>query len=215
MSNNLSELEIIRRESLTALRNLGIEPYPAEKFEISFSSKEILDEYPTNNEKFANISFAGRLMGKRIMGKAAFAVLQDNVGKIQIYVKGEEICDGDDKTLYEEVFKKHFDIGDILGVKGYVFTTKTGETTIHVKEIKLLSKSLRPLPIVKTDAEGNIFDAFSDPELRYRQRYVDLIVNPHVKEVFLKRTKMVNTMRNFLTDKGYVEVETPILQPLY
>ncbi len=215
MSINLSELEIIRRDSLTALRNLGIEPYPAEKFDISFSSKEILEEYPSNTEKFADISFAGRLMGKRIMGKAAFAVLQDSVGKIQIYVKGEEISVGEDKTLYEEVFKKHLDIGDIVGVKGFVFTTKTGETTIHVREFKLLCKSLRPLPIVKTDAEGNVFDAFSDAELRYRQRYVDLIVNPHVKEVFLKRTKMVNTMRNFLAEKGYIEVETPILQPMY
>jgi len=215
MNQHLSEQEIIRRESLIALRNLGIEPYPAEQFEISFSSTEILADYPANPDKFQDISFAGRLMGKRIMGKAAFAVLQDSAGKIQIYVKGDEICPGEDKTLYEEVFKKHLDIGDIVGVKGYVFTTKTGETTIHVKELKLLSKSLRPLPVVKTDAEGNVHDAFTDPEQRYRQRYVDLIVNPEVRAVFIKRTKMVNTMRSFLAERGYLEVETPILQPLY
>lgn len=215
MSSNHSEQEIIRRESLMALRNMGIDPYPAEEFEITHNSAYILANHPEKTEELQNISFAGRLMGKRIMGKAAFAVLQDSVGKIQIYVKGDEICPGEDKSMYEEVFKKHLDIGDIIGVKGYVFTTKTGETTIHVREFKLLSKSLRPLPIVKTDAEGNVFDAFTDSEQRYRMRYVDLIVNPDVKEVFIKRSKLVNTMRNFLNAHGYIEVETPILQPLY
>lgn len=215
MSQHLSEQEIIRRESLTALRDLGIEPYPAELFEISHSAAHILKQYPDNQEAFKSVSLAGRVMGKRIMGKAAFAVIQDSSTKIQIYVKGDEICPGEDKTLYEEVFKKHLDIGDIIGVKGYVFTTKTGETTIHVSEFKLLSKSLRPLPIVKTDADGNVHDAFTDPEQRYRMRYVDLIVNPEVREVFIKRTKLVNTIRTFLNSFGYIEVETPILQPLY
>jgi lysyl-tRNA synthetase class 2 len=215
MSSNHSELELIRRESLMALRNMGIDPYPAEEFEITHNSAYILANHPEKTEELQKISFAGRLMGKRIMGKAAFAVLQDSAGKIQIYVKGDEICPGEDKSMYEEVFKKHLDIGDIIGVKGYVFTTKTGETTIHVSEFKLLSKSLRPLPIVKTDTEGNVFDAFTDSEQRYRMRYVDLIVNPDVKEVFIKRSKLVNTMRNFLNAHGYIEVETPILQPLY
>ncbi|MFN0275209.1 MAG: lysine--tRNA ligase [Chitinophagales bacterium] len=211
----LSEQEILRRESLQKLIALGIDPYPADAFETSFSSKEILDEFPANADKFKDISFAGRLMGVRLMGKAAFAVLQDSVGKIQMYLKSDEICPGEDKTLYEEVFKKLLDIGDIIGVKGYVFTTKMGETTIHVKEFKLLSKALRPLPVVKTDAEGNVHDAFTDPEQRYRMRYVDLIVNPKVKDVFIKRSIIVNTMRNFLNERGYLEVETPILQPLY
>ncbi len=215
MSNNLSEQEIIRRASLTALRDMGIDPYPAAEFEITHTSAYILANHPEKTDELQEVSFAGRLMGKRIMGKAAFAVLQDSVGKIQIYVKGDEICPGEDKSMYEDVFKKHLDIGDIIGVKGYVFTTKTGETTIHVREFKLLSKSLRPLPIVKTDTEGNVFDAFKDPEQRYRMRYVDLIVNPDVKEVFIKRSKLVNTMRNFLNAHGYIEVETPILQPLY
>ncbi|MBC8172501.1 MAG: lysine--tRNA ligase [Chitinophagales bacterium] len=211
----LSEQEILRRESLEKLRQIGIEPYPADAFTVDYTSREILEEYPANNEKFKQISFAGRLMAVRLMGKAAFAVLQDSAGKIQIYVKSDEICPGEDKTLYDEVFKKLLDIGDIIGVKGYVFTTKMGETTIHVNEFTLLSKALRPLPIVKTDAEGNVHDAFTDPEQRYRMRYVDLIVNPKVKEIFLKRTILVNTIRNFLTERNYVEVETPILQPLY
>lgn len=215
MSQQLSEQEQIRRESLIALRNMGIDPYPAALFEITNTSLEILEGFPSNPDAFKQVSFAGRIMGKRIMGKAAFAVLQDSAGKIQIYVKGDEICPGEDKSLYEEVFKKHLDIGDIIGVRGYVFTTKTGETTIHVSDLKLLSKSLRPLPIVKTDADGNVHDAFTDPELRYRMRYLDLIVNPHVRDVFIKRSKIVNTMRNFLNDHGYLEVETPILQPLY
>lgn len=211
----LSEQEILRRESLARLRELGIEPYPAEAFETMYNSREILEQFPSDNEKFSNISFAGRIMMIRDMGKAAFTVLQDSAGKIQIYMKRDELCPGEDKMLWEEVFKKHLNIGDIIGVKGFVFTTKTGETTIHVKEFKLLSKALRPLPVVKTDAEGNVHDAFTDPEQRYRMRYVDLIVNPQVKEIFLKRTILVNTIRNFLTERGYYEVETPILQPLY
>lgn len=211
----LSEQEILRRESLAKLRELGIEPYPAEAFETIYNSREILEQFPSDNEKFSDISFAGRIMMIRDMGKAAFTVLQDSAGKIQIYMKRDELCPGEDKTLWEEVFKKHLNIGDIIGVKGFVFTTKTGETTIHVKEFKLLSKALRPLPVVKTDAEGNVHDAFTDPEQRYRMRYVDLIVNPQVKEIFLKRTILVNTIRNFLTERGYYEVETPILQPLY
>jgi lysyl-tRNA synthetase, class II len=215
MSQHLTEQEQIRRESLLALRNLGIEPYPAALFEISHPAAEILKQFPENPEAFKSVSVAGRVMSKRIMGKASFAVIQDSSSKIQIYVKGEEICPGEDKTLYEEVFKKHLDIGDIIGVKGYVFTTKTGETSIHVSEFKLLSKSLRPLPIVKTDADGNVHDAFTDSEQRYRMRYVDLIVNPEVREVFIKRTKLVNTIRTFLNSFGYIEVETPILQPLY
>ncbi|MEI2674176.1 MAG: lysine--tRNA ligase [Chitinophagaceae bacterium] len=215
MSQQFSEQEQIRRESLLALRNMGIEPYPAASFEISHSAATILKQFPEQPDSFKHVSLAGRVMGKRIMGKASFAVIQDSTSKIQIYVKGDEICPGEDKSLYEEVFKKHLDIGDIIGVKGYVFTTKTGETSIHVSEFSLLSKSLRPLPIVKTDADGNVHDAFTDSEQRYRMRYVDLIVNPDVREVFIKRTKLVNTIRTFLNSFGYIEVETPILQPLY
>ncbi len=213
----LSEQELLRRETLQKLINKGINPYPAETWEMTFSSKEIIEKFEANaeDEALREISFAGRLMSKRIMGKAAFAVLQDMVGKIQFYVKGEEICPGDDKSMYEEVFKHWFDLGDIIGVKGYVFRTKTGEISIHCKEIKLLSKALKPLPVVKTDEAGNVHDAFTNPEQRYRMRYVDLIVNPQVKEIFIKRTKLVNSMREYLNAKTYMEVETPILQPLY
>lgn len=216
MSEMLSELEIIRRQKLEELNKLGINPYPADLFEISFSSTDIIKKYEADAEdaSLKNISFAGRIMSVRDMGKAAFAVLQDSVGKIQIYVKRDEICKGDDKTLYDIVWKKLMDIGDIIGVKGYVFRTKMGEISIHVSEFTLLTKSLRPLPIVK-EKEGETFDAVTDPELRYRQRYVDLIINPQVREVFRKRTLLINTMRNYLDAKGYLEVETPILQPLY
>ncbi len=212
---SLSEQEIIRRESMHALRQMGIDPYPAELFEVNTNSKAIHEGYPGDNDAFQSVSMAGRLMSKRIMGKASFAVIQDQEGTMQLYISRDDICPGDDKLLYNEVFKKHLDIGDIVGVQGYVFTTKTGEITLRVTSLKLLSKSLRPLPIVKTDAEGQVHDAFRDPELRYRMRYLDLIVNPEVRETFIKRTRMVNVMREYLNEKGYLEVETPILQPLY
>ncbi|NUM51851.1 MAG: lysine--tRNA ligase [Flavobacteriales bacterium] len=215
MSHELSEQEIIRRQSLQKLIDLNVNPYPAEFFEVNVSSKEILENYEKDKLNYKNISIAGRLMSQRVMGKASFAVLQDTTGRIQLYVNRDEICPTEDKTLYNEVFKKLLDIGDIIGVKGYVFTTQTGEISIHVKELKLLTKSLKPLPVVKVDSEGKTHDAFTDPEQRYRQRYVDLIVNSHVREVFRMRSKLVNTMRQFLNTKGYLEVETPILQPLY
>jgi len=216
MSTHLSEHEILRRQKLEELIKLGINPYPADLFEISFSSNELIKKYEANagDENLKSLSFAGRLLSIRDMGKASFAVLQDSVGKIQIYVKRDDICKGEDKSLYDVVWKKLLDIGDIIGVKGFVFRTKMGEISIHVTELKLLCKSLRPLPIVK-EKEGEVYDAVSDPELRYRQRYVDLIVNPHVRDVFRKRAQLVNSMRKYLDAKGYLEVETPILQPLY
>jgi lysyl-tRNA synthetase class 2 len=212
----LSEQEVIRRQKLDQLRELGINPYPAELFDVNTTSKQILDNYKgeENASKFKNISIAGRIMMIRDMGKASFAVLQDSVGKIQLYINRDEICPGEDKTLYNKVYKKLTDIGDIVGVKGYVFTTKTGETSIHVQEFTFLSKALRPLPIVK-EKDGEVYDAFNDPELRYRQRYVDLIVNPHVKDAFTKRTLLMKTMRDYFNEKGYIEVETPILQPIH
>ncbi len=214
MSNiELSEQELIRRSSLQKLRNLGINPYPANEFKINTTANKILTTFNPEIPNFQEVIFAGRLMSQRIMGKASFGELQDETGRIQIYVSRDEICPGEDKTLYNEVFKKLLDIGDIIGVKGYVFITQMGETTIHVREFEVLSKSIRPLPIVK-EKEGKTFDAFTDPEQRYRQRYLDLIVNPHVKEVFLKRTKMINQMREMFNERGYVEVETPILQPI-
>ena len=209
-----SEQEEIRRESLQELIKLGVDPYPADTFDINTNSVEINEGFPQDPDAFKEVSLAGRIMSRRIMGNASFAELQDAHGRVQIYVKRDDVCPGDDKTMYNVVFKRHLDIGDIIGVKGYVFTTKTGETTIHVNEFKLLCKSLRPLPIVK-EKDGVVYDAFTDPEQRYRQRYVDLIVNPHVKEVFLQRAKVLNSMRGFLLDKGYMEVETPVLQPLY
>lgn len=213
MAIELSEQEVIRRKKLEDFANLGINSYPAPLFEVNANSKEILEKYPTDNTLFQNVSLAGRIMSQRIMGAVSFYELQDAVGRIQIYVKRDEVCPGEDKSMYNSVFKK-LDIGDIIGVKGFVFTTQTGATSIHVKEFTLLSKSIRPLPIVK-EKDGTTYDAFSDPEQRYRQRYLDLIVNPQVKDTFIKRTKLVNTMRNFLNEKGYLEVETPILQPLY
>lgn len=209
----LSEQEIVRRKKLEDFCNLGINPYPAPEFEVNTTSAEIHEKFATSPEAFQNVSLAGRIMSQRIMGAVSFYELQDAVGRIQIYVKRDEICTGEDKMLYNSVFKK-LDIGDIIGVKGFVFITQTGATSIHVKEFTLLSKSIRPLPIVK-EKDGETYDAFTDPEQRYRQRYLDLIVNPHVKDTFIKRTKLVNTMRNFLNDKGYLEVETPVLQPLY
>ncbi len=211
----LSEQEVYRREALAELEKLGINPYPAELYEVNTSAASIHKYYEVNKTEYKDISLAGRIMSKRVMGKASFAELQDSSGRIQIYVNRDEICPGEDKTLYNTVFKKLMDLGDIVGVKGYVFTTQVGEISIHVKELVMLSKSLRPLPMPKTDADGKIHDAFTDPEKRYRQRYVDLIVNPHVRDAFVKRTQLTNSMRSFLNEKGYLEVETPILQPLY
>ncbi len=211
---SFTDQEIQRRESLQELRNLGIEPYPSQLFEINTSSTFIKENFESKPEEFKEVRIAGRIMGKRIMGNASFAELQDSAGRIQIYVARDEICPSEDKTLYNTVFKKIIDIGDFVGIKGYVFITKMGEISIHVSEFSVLSKSLKPLPVVK-EKDGVLYDAFTDPEQRYRQRYVDLVVNPDVKEAFVKRSKMVNVMRNFLSDKGYLEVETPILQPLY
>lgn len=215
----LSEQELRRREEKSELEKLGINPYPAESFDVNVNTLDILENYEKQKTDYKSVSIAGRLMSRRIMGNASFAELQDEYGRIQIYVRRDDICPNEDKTLYNTVFKKLLDIGDIIGVKGYVFTTQTGEISIYVNELNVLTKSLRPLPIVKetVDEQGNVVahDAFTDPELRYRQRYVDLIVNPHVKDTFKKRTQLVNSIRNFLNDRGYLEVETPILQPLY
>ncbi len=213
MNIELSEQEIIRRQSMKELRELGIDPYPAELFEVNAKSNEILENYPKDETLYQDVSIAGRIMSRRIMGAVAFVELQDSYGRIQLYIKRDEICEGEDKTLYNTVFKRLMDIGDIIGVKGFVFVTKMGETSIHVKELKLLSKAIRPLPIVK-EKDGVIYDAFTNPEQRYRQRYLDLIVNPGSREVFIKRTKMINTIRSFFDEKGYLEVETPVLQPI-
>ena len=215
----LSEQEIIRRQSLDELQKLGINPYPADLFEINTSAQEILEKYPLDKDAFKDVSFAGRIMTRRIMGNASFAELQDESGKIQVYFRRDDLSPGEDKSLYNIVFKKLLDIGDIIGVKGFVFVTQTGETSIHATSLTVLSKSLRPLPVIKetTDEQGLIqrHDAFTDPEQRYRMRYVDLIVNPQVRDTFIKRTKLVNAMRSYLNAKGYLEVETPVLQPLY
>jgi lysyl-tRNA synthetase class 2 len=211
----LSEQEIIRREALQELINLGIDPYPAEEYPVNIHTTDILGQFDDSveNEKLQNVCISGRIMSRRIMGNASFAELQDSKGKIQLYFKRDDICPGEDKTMYNVVFKKLLDIGDIIGVKGFVFRTQMGEISVHVKEFKVLCKSLRPLPIVK-EKDGKVFDAFTDPEQRYRQRYVDLIVNPHVKDVFIKRTKIINTMRVFFNERGYLEVEPPILQSI-
>ncbi len=215
----LSEQEVFRRKSLDEFKKLGINPYPAELFEVNASAQEILTHYERQKSDYRQISIAGRIMSRRIMGNASFAELQDETGRIQIYIRRDDICPTEDKTLYNTVFKKLLDIGDIIGVKGFGFTTQTGEISIHVSSLTVLSKSLRPLPVVKetTDEHGNVtrHDAFTDPEQRYRMRYVDLIVNPHVKDAFIKRTQLVNSMRQYLNAKDYLEVETPILQPLY
>ncbi len=216
---HLSEQEILRRQKRTELMQLGIDPYPAELFEITARAKEINENFDGNVDKSKIISVAGRLMGFRIMGSASFAEMQDATGRVQLYFRRDDICPSEDKTLYNTVFKKLLDIGDIIGAKGYVFRTQTGEISVHVTEFKLLTKSLHPLPIVKEveDEQGNkkTYDAFTDPEQRYRQRYVDLIVNPQVKEAFVKRAKLMNTVRDYLNEIGLLEVETPILQPLY
>ncbi|HPE86882.1 MAG: lysine--tRNA ligase [Bacteroidales bacterium] len=214
MHHELSEQERVRRESLQALIDLGINPYPAATYKITNYSDEIKQQFPENETLFQEVSLAGRIMSRRIMGAASFAEIQDSKGRIQLYFRRDDLCPGDNKTLYNVVFKRHLDIGDIIGVQGFAFITKMGEVTIHVKELTLLSKSLKPLPIVK-EKEDQVFDAFTDPDQRYRQRYIDLIVNPEVRETFVKRTRLVNSMRSFLTERDYLEVETPILQPLY
>ncbi len=219
---HLSEQEIIRREKLEKIKELGINPYPAPLYPINVTSKEIKENYKEeiledgtkNRLNYQEVCIAGRLMASRPGGKASFAEIQDATGRIQIYVRRDDICPTEDKTLYDDLFSKFLDLGDFIGVKGYVFKTKVGETSIHATEFTLLGKSLRPLPVAKTDAEGNVFDAFSDTELRYRQRYVDLVVNPTVRETFIKRTKMVNSIREFLNTKGALEVDTPVLQSI-
>lgn len=215
MSIGLSEQEIIRREAMAELRKLGIDPYPPEAFEVNVNAKDIKENYERDKTSYKSISFAGRIMSRRIMGSASFAELQDSTGRIQAYLNRDEICPGEDKTLYNTVFKRLLDIGDFIGVKGYVFTTKTGEISIHVSEMKILAKSLKPLPIVKRDDEGHIYDGFTDPEMRYRQRYVDLTVNPDFKKIFQNRSRVINTMRKYFDDQGWMEVETPILQPIH
>ncbi|PID93955.1 MAG: lysine--tRNA ligase [Bacteroidetes bacterium] len=214
MHHELSEQERIRRESLQALLDLGIDPYPAEEYEITNYSDEIKRLFPEDNTQFQAVSMAGRIMSRRIMGAASFTEIQDSKGRIQLYFRRDDICPGEDKTMYNTVFKRYLDIGDIIGVKGFAFITKMGEVTIHVKSYTLLSKSLKPLPIVK-EKEDQVFDAFTDPDQRYRQRYIDLIVNPEVRNTFIQRTRLVNSMRSFLNERQYLEVETPILQPLY
>jgi lysyl-tRNA synthetase, class II len=214
----LSEQEIKRREKREELLKMGIDPYPADLFKVNTSTHDILTHYNSDKIDYKDISIAGRILSFRIMGSASFAEIQDGTGRIQIYIRRDDVCPGENKDLYNVVFKKLLDIGDVIGITGYVFTTQVGEISIHVTSFKLLSKSLRPLPIVKEteDEQGNKIqhDAFSDPEQRYRQRYVDLIVNPEVRDVFIKRTKIISTMRNFFNDKGYLEVETPILQSI-
>jgi len=208
-----SEQEQIRRDSLRQLQEMGVDPYPAAAYEITANSLEIIENYNPELENYQDVSIAGRMMSRRIMGAAAFIELQDEMGRIQIYIKRDDICPGDSKELYNVVFKKLLDIGDIIGIKGSAFITKTGEYSVHAKELTVLSKSLRVLPIVK-EKEGHIYDAFTDPEQRYRMRYVDLIVNPQVKDVFVQRCMIINTMRNFFNEQGYLEVETPILQSI-
>lgn len=206
----LSEQELVRREKLAKLRDLGINPYPADLYPVDHTSKQIKDDFEADKQ----VVIAGRLMSRRIQGSASFAELQDSEGRIQVYFNRDEICTGDDKSKYNDVYKKLLDIGDFIGIEGVLFTTKVGEKTVMVKNFTLLSKALKPLPQPRVDSEGNVFDAFTDPEQRFRQRYADLVVNPHVKEVFVKRTKLFNAMREFFNNAGYFEVETPILQPI-
>ena len=215
MSQHLSEQEIIRREKLATLQSLGIDPYPAPLYPVNITAAYIKANYKGEENKadFAEVCLAGRIMSIRDIGKASFAVLQDSSDRIQLYVKRDDICLGEDKTLYDNVWKKLTDIGDIIGVKGYVFTTKTGETSVHVTELILLTKSLKPLPVVK-EKDGEAFDAVTDPEFKYRQRYADLIINPDVKKTFLQRTIMINTIREFLNAQGALEVDTPVLQAI-
>ena len=211
--SELSEQELVRRNSLQKMKEIGIDPYPATEFPVNVFTSEIREKYNPELANYQDVILAGRIMSRRIMGKASFAELQDSTGRLQLYINRDEICPDEDKTLYNEVFKKLLDIGDIVGVKGYTFITQMGELSVHVKELFVLSKSLRPLPIVK-EKDGQLFDAVTDPEMRYRQRYVDLIVNPQVKDTFIKRSKIINTMRQFFNEQGYLEVETPILQSI-
>ena len=211
--SELSEQEIIRRSSLQKMKEMGIDPYPAAEFPVNVSANEIKLNYNAELNNYQEVVLAGRIMSRRIMGKASFAEIQDASGRIQLYINRDEICPDEDKALYNDVFKKLLDIGDVIGIKGYTFITQTGELSIHVKELSVLSKSLRPLPIVK-EKDGQTFDAVTDAEFRYRQRYVDLIVNPQVKDTFIKRSKIINTMRQFFNEQGYLEVETPILQSI-
>lgn len=215
MSIGLSEQEVLRRESLKQLRALGIEPYPAEAYEVNAYAADINANYEKDKTAYKTISIAGRIMSRRIMGSASFAELQDSTGRVQLYLKRDDLCPNDDKTLYNTVFKKLLDLGDYIGVKGYVFTTQTGEISVHVTDIIVLAKSLRPLPVVRRDDDGNVYDGFTNPELRYRMRYVDLTVNPDFKQIFIKRSKVINTMRNYFDNQGWMEVETPILQPIH
>ncbi len=209
----LSEQQQIRRNSLTELRKLGINPYPAAEYKTNVLARDIHENFKEEKNNFQDVSLAGRIMSRRIMGNASFAGLMDSSGRIQIYVRRDDICPGEDKTMYNTVFKRLLDIGDIIGVKGFVFKTQTGEITVHVKEFTILCKSLRPLPVVK-EKDGILYDAVTDPEMRYRQRYVDLIINPDVRDVFRKRAQVIQSMRELFNSKGYLEVETPILQPI-
>ncbi|WP_320019982.1 lysine--tRNA ligase [Labilibaculum manganireducens] len=209
----LSEQEIIRRNSLKEMQSMGINPFPAAQYHVNSFSSDILKDFDPEKKNLQEVCIAGRIMSRRIMGKASFLELQDSKGRIQVYITRDDICPGEDKTLYNTVFKKLTDIGDFIGIKGYVFVTQVGETSVHATEMTILSKSIRPLPIVK-EKDGKVYDAFSDPEMRYRQRYVDLVVNPAVKDVFLKRTKIINSMRELFNSKDYLEVETPILQAI-
>lgn len=211
----LSEQELERRKDREELMKLGINPYPAESFPINVSAQDIHQNYERRKNDYKNISIAGRLMSRRIMGSASFAEIQDSTGRLQIYIRRDDICPGEDKTFYNTVFKKLLGIGDFIGVKGYIFTTQTGEISLHVTELTVLSKAVKPLPVVKRDDDGNVYDGFTDPELRYRQRYVDLVVNPEVKNVFLTRSKIITNMRKFFDDRGWLEVETPILQQVH
>ena len=211
----LSEQEIERRKDREELIRLGVNPYPAEAFPINVTAEDIHRNYENRKNDYKNISIAGRLMSRRIMGSASFGEIQDSTGRLQIYVRRDDICTEEDKTLYNTVFKKLLGIGDFIGIKGYIFTTQTGEISLHVTELKVLSKSVKPLPVVKRDEEGNVYDGFTDPEMRYRQRYVDLTVNPEVKETFITRSRIISTMRRYFDDHGWLEVETPILQAVH
>lgn len=210
----LSEQEQIRRQTVKELTAMGIDPFPAASYPVSDKTCDILENFEKDPSQYQNVNIAGRIVNRRIMGAASFVEIQDDCGRIQVYFKRDDICPTEDKTWYNTVFKKHLDLGDIIGISGYVFKTQMGEITVHAQNFTILTKSLRPLPIVR-EKDDKTWDAFTDPEQRYRMRYLDLIVNPHVKEAFIKRTKLVNTMRDYLNEKGYLEVETPILQPLY